>query len=193
LNHRYSDDLDFFTRDRENLSAESHREQIERAIGRSELRIERSQRRGDHVQYFFSGDSYPEHPLEKVELVVDPPPYFSRPRNFEGVFVDDVVAIAVNKVTALSRSEPKDYVDLYEIVRSGRCRPEDLIPHAIEKDPGLDHVAIAADFRAVARLPNLMEFQRRYMVSLVDWDEVMRFYQGWADVLFAAFPPRRQE
>lgn len=193
LEHRYSDDLDFFTRDRKNLELTSHRERVEHAISAAGLAVQGPERRGDHVRYIISGDTDLEHPLVKVELILDTPRYFGRARNFDGVFVDDLLAIAVNKVTALSRIEPKDYVDLYEIVRSGRYRLEEIIPLVGEKDPGLHVLTLAADFKRARGLPNLLDFQRKYMVVTIDWDEMIRFYDEWAGRLFSLFPPRRQE
>ena len=193
LEHRYSDDLDFFTRDRGSLEPAFHRERVERAAAAAGVSFQGPERRGDHVRYVISGDNDAEHPLLKVELVLDTPPYFGSPRNFSGVFVDDLLAIAVNKVTALGREEPKDYVDLYQIIQSGRYRLEELIPLAIEKNPGVDALTLAADFRRVTRLPDPSGFQGKYMRVPLDWNAIMRFYQEWAGKLFALFPPRRQE
>jgi hypothetical protein len=96
-------------------------------------------------------------------------------------------------LTIHTRFEPKDYVDLYLIVRSGTYRLEDLIPLAKQKMVGLDEWAIAAKFQQVEALPNLSEFQKGYMLAEIDWDELIRFYQEWAARLFSLFPPRRQE
>jgi Nucleotidyl transferase AbiEii toxin, Type IV TA system len=57
LQHRYSDDLDFFTRDREGLRAPGR--YVEQAVAAAGLQIERIVPRGDLVQYFFSGDHTP--------------------------------------------------------------------------------------------------------------------------------------
>lgn len=191
IGHRYSDDLDFFTRERENLRFSS--EHVERAVIASGLTIQDQVRRGDHIRYTLTGDSDPTHPLVRIDLTVDTPPYFAPPRAFGGVRVDDLLAIAVNKVTALGRMELKDYVDLYQIVRSGQYRLEDLIPHAGEKDPGVTPFTLAAAFEQVRSLPNLFEFQQKYMRIPIDWNEMVRFYLEWAGRLFALFPPRRQE
>jgi hypothetical protein len=165
---------------------------VERATQVSGLQVERVIPRGDLVQYFFSGDPHPTHPLTKVELLFDTPPYFADPRPFNSVLVDDLLSIAVNKLTIPTRFDPKDYIDLYLIVTSGRLRLEDLIPLAKEKVPGLDELTIAAHFMKVEQLPNLTEFQRGYMVNAVESRELLRFYQDWATRLFALFPPRRQ-
>jgi hypothetical protein len=189
LRHRYSDDLDFFTRDREALRAPGR--YVEQAVAAAGLQIERVVPRGDLVQYFFSGDSHPDHPLLKSELVFDTPPYFADPRRFDGMLVDDLLNIAVNKLTIHTRREPKDYVDLYTIVRSGRTRLEDLIPMAKEKMVGLDELTIGAHFSQVDALPNLEEFQRAYMVVPTDLADLRRWFREWARRLFEAIPPLR--
>jgi len=148
---------------------------------------------GEMIRYFFSGDTHPEHPLRKIELIFDTPPYFAPPRRFENIFVDDLLRIAVNKLTINTRFEPKDYLDLYLIIRSGAYRLEDLIPLAKQKLVGIDEWTIAIQFKQVERLPNLTAFQTDYMITPVEPDELVRFYQEWAARLFALFPPRRQD
>ena len=107
--------------------------------------------------------------------------------------MDDLLCITVNKLTIHTRFEPKDYVDLYLIIRSGAYRLEDLIPLAKQKMVGLDEWTIAAKFQQAEALPDLSKFQKGYMLTEIDWDELIRFYQEWAARLFSLFPPRRQE
>src|SRR5712691_12836054 len=145
LGHRYSDDLDFFTRDRSNLEPAAHREQLERALGRSHLSIERSVRRGDHLQSFLSGDAGA-HPLVRVEFLFDTPEYFVAPQRRDEALVDGLVAIGVNKLTVLGRQGPKDYVDVFEIVRTGGLSIDDLASLAPHKDPGITLLVLADDF-----------------------------------------------
>lgn len=112
----------------------------------------------------------------KCELVLDSPPYLAPPRRFGTVWVDDLLCIAVNKLAILTRFEPRDYVDLYLIIRSGAFRPEDLIPHAKAKVVGLDEWALIGKFQRIRQLENVAEFQRRYLLVEVAWEEVVRFY-----------------
>lgn len=187
LRHRQSDDLDFFTRDAASLpEAELRMQTSARAVG---LEIERVERREFMVRYHFTGDPEPRHQLVKCEAIWDSPPYVAPPRRFGNIKVDDLSCIAVNKITALSRREPKDYIDLYCIIQSGSHRLEDLLPLARGKDPGLEELAIAADFMGVRDLRNIARFQEEYLVLPVDWDEVERFYTEWASRLFDLYPP----
>ena len=183
LNHRYSDDLDFFTRDQAELAVTDRR--VEHAVAAAGLSVERVNRRAESVQYFLSGDVEPDHPLVKCEFMFDPPPYFAPPRSFAGISVDDLISIAINKLTIVTRIEWKDYFDRYLIEQSGKYRFEDLIAQAKQKLVGLDDFTLAAHFKAVEDLPNLAEFQKSYMLVKVDPRELVSFFQEWARRLFA--------
>lgn len=183
LHHRRSDDLDFFTRDQATLAVTDRR--VGRAAAAAGLSVERVSRRAEAVQYFLGGDVEPDHPLVKCELMFDPPPYFAPPRSFAEISVDDLLSIAINKLTIITRIEPKDYFDRYLIAQSGKYQFEDLIAQAKQKLVGLDDLTLAAHFKAVEDLPNLAEFQRSYMLVDVDLRELVRFFQEWARRLFS--------
>ena len=183
LHHRRSDDLDFFTRDQAALAFMDRR--VQSAASEAGLLVERVNRQAESVRYFLSGDVETEHPLVKCELMLDSPPHFSPSRSFSGIWVDDLLSIAVNKITIITRNEPKDYFDRYLIAKSGKYKFEDLIALAKQKLVGLDDLAIAAHFKAVEDLPNLAEFQRSYMLVEVDLSELVRFFQDWAARLFS--------
>jgi predicted nucleotidyltransferase component of viral defense system len=56
----------------------------------------------------------------------------------EGVIVDSLSDMQANKITCLlSRSEPRDLVDLYFLDRAQR-KPEDFLRDALTKDAGVD-------------------------------------------------------
>ena len=183
LHHRRSDDLDFFTRDQAALAFTDRR--VGRAAAAVGLSVERVSRQAEAVQYFLGGGGETDHPLVKCELMFDPPPYFASPRSFSGIWVDDLLSIAVNKITIISRNDPKDYFDRYLVAQSGKYKFEDLIAMAKQKLIGLDDLAIAAHFKAVEDLPNLGEFQRSYMLAEVDLGDLVRFFQEWAGRLFS--------
>jgi hypothetical protein len=68
-------------------------------------------------------------PLEDVE----PPP-----SPLEGIVVESLTDLRAAKLTCiLSRSEPRDLVDLYFLDRAGH-RPEDDLDAALRKDAGID-------------------------------------------------------
>lgn len=187
LYHRLSDDLDFFTREVEDLRGAV--QFIERAARAASLTVDRVAQRGELVQAFLSGDQEPDHPLVKVECVTDPPPHPAEPRVFSSVRVDDALCIAVNKTTIHTRFDPKDYVDLYLVVRDLGYPLEDLIPRAQEKMVGLDRVTLAARFDMIDELPDLGKFMGAYMLVDLDANEMVAFYKEWARRLYEETPP----
>lgn len=188
LHHRYSDDLDFFTRSESAVSGADLR--VTRAAALTGLVVERVERRPGFSQFFFAGDSTAEHRLVKLDVVSDPEPYPAAPQRFERILVDALLSIAVNKVAIISRDEAKDYVDLYVILQETPYRLTDLIPLAKQKLLGLDEWAIADKFRRVRRVMNVAEFLKSYMVKPVDWRALVQYYEDRAEELVALFPPQ---
>jgi hypothetical protein len=191
LHHRYSDDLDFFTRSEGAVAAADAR--VTRAAALAGLVVERVERRPGFSQFFLSGDPNPEHRLVKLDVANDPEPYPAAPQRFERVLVDALLSIAVNKVAIISRDEAKDYVDLYLILQETPYHLTDLIPLAKQKLLGLDEWAIADKFRRVRRVMNVAEFLKSYMVKPVDWRALVQYYEDRAEELIALFPPQSED
>lgn len=190
LHHRYSDDLDLFTRDQDALSVGGPL--VEQLVARLGLGIS-SVNRGDYyVGFFLVGDLHPDHPLKKVELIWDSPPYFDQPRRFGSVMVDSLLNIAVNKLTALTdrpTPELKDFVDLYFILRDGRLEFQSLLALAKQKVVGFEEFRLAAILSQVSSLAGLIEYLRRYMVYPLSIEELERFCLRLSDQLFDLYPP----
>ena len=187
LYHRYSDDLDFFTRSEGAVAQVDSR--VTRAAASAGLVVERVARRPGLSQFFLTGDPTVEHRLVKLDVASDPEPYPAAPQRFDRVLVDALLSIAVNKVAIITRDEAKDYVDLYLILQESPYRLTDLIPLAKQKLLGLDEWAIADKFRRVRRVMNVAEFLKAYMVKTVDWPALVRYYEDRAEELTALFPP----
>ncbi len=187
LQHRRSDDLDFFTRDRGSLRDVNDR--VRAAVRASGLEIRDLTNSDFSIRYYLTGDVERDHPLEKVEFMFDRDPYFAAPVRFGRIHVDAELSIAVNKVVTIAqRTERKDYVDLYLLTRS-RYRVDNLLPLAKEKD-GLDELGLAAKFDEVDDLMPLEEFQNKYMLVDIRPEEFVSFYKDQARRLFELFPPR---
>lgn len=74
---------------------------------------------------------------ESVADIADPPP------PVDGVVVESLVDLRAAKLTCLlSRSEPRDLVDVLFLERAG-YRPEDDLVHALRKDAGMDPAILA--------------------------------------------------
>lgn len=113
LHHRVSDDLDFFIADEpDTIFLQSFVETLKGALGAREVRFERVH---DRRVFFFI---LPESEL-KVEFTRYPFPQIEPPVVRDGMRVDGLRDLAANKLRALlDRFEPKDFVDLFFILRT---------------------------------------------------------------------------
>ena len=111
LHHRLSNDLDFFARTVVNLDAvESGWTRHLEQLGMQCETTERSEtfRR---FQIHGNGDT------TLIDLVSGDPPGVAELELRDGIPIDSLLDIAVNKVLALNREEIKDYVDLFLILQ----------------------------------------------------------------------------
>jgi hypothetical protein len=85
---------------------------------------------------------FPTATLE-VDLVHDASRRLAQPDAVEGIVVESHLDLRANKLTCLlSRSEPRDLVDVRFLDEAGHP-PEDDLPHALEKDAGIDPAILA--------------------------------------------------
>ncbi len=114
----------------------------------------------------------------KVELADDVKAQMAPVNDFGGIQVDSLEDIAVNKVCALSRQEPKDYIDLYFILTETPWTLEYLLERARLKDSLFDdprgHLQLAMDLTLAGSLNlpafilkplNLAEMQARFSLE----------------------------
>jgi hypothetical protein len=188
LHHRTSEDLDLFSE--EGGCVEKG--------GRIVAQIARDQGLG--LRWTRQGPAYAEALLGgptaaralKVDVVQEAPPHLGTVEDREGVLVDNPLNIAVNKVTALSRQEPKDYVDLYFLVTDGRVDRDGILRLAGQKDPGFSELLLAG------QLARGRHFFDDKGAPCVPWPRMVRdvppaefvsLFQGWADEIFRRFSP----
>jgi hypothetical protein len=189
LQHRRSDDLDFFTLESEVIfAAADHAARVGEEIGltvTSERRLERL------ITLRVSGDPVTEHRLEKIDIVQDSPPWFGQPEVHEGVRVDSLLNLAVAKLgAAVDRRELRDFVDLYFILTTTPLYLSSLLPLARDKDPGFQILELAWNFSRVVELRGQERFLRDYLVRPLVWDDFVGYFTREADRLYDLFPPR---
>lgn len=157
LYHRYSDDLDFFTEvaDFPQLAIERIAEEIRCAVGADKTEY---QRLYDRRIFFFkkSGAEL------KVEFTVYP---FAplHPRTAQSaVLIDSLDDLAANKLMALiDRIEPKDFVDLYFLLRENHTTLDRI--RALVKQKfhlTINPVTLGSEFakvRLVNQLPRMIK------------------------------------
>lgn len=139
LGHRTTGDIDLFVHDAEAMRAlvglfpDAAREAgisvtVLRDVGHL-VRAELEAQDGSHVEVDIVH--------EPVADIADPPP------PIEGVVIESLTDLRANKLTCiLSRSEPRDLVDLYFLDQAG-FPPERDLEIALRKDSGIDPGVLA--------------------------------------------------
>ena len=150
LHHRASVDLDLFTLD--DLALREADILLPKLAASMNCRLG-AMRRTEHYREVFlepeSGD-----PL-KIDMVRDFGPQYGDHIRLGQVIVDSIENIGANKLTAiLGRTEPKDFVDLYFILRAGYSF-DDLLAKAQTKDLGLHPFYLAGSLRQVRNFRRL--------------------------------------
>lgn len=181
LYHRLSDDLDLFTVDDE-------------AFGRLETELGRLARElACDVATTMSTPAFRQVVLTadqgaklKIDLVRDIDVQFGPPRQADGMIVDSLLNIAVNKVTAiLGRADVKDLIDLYFLLAAGYDL-EELFRLARERDAGFTPFFFATMLRQIHRVKDLP-----VMLKPIELTDLVSFYDALADRLLARHRPGR--
>jgi hypothetical protein len=129
LNHRFSDDLDFFTN--ANTQYPKFIVELNRKIkGRFEVNLQQSLFTDDLTRFFITEDNL----FLKIELINDGEYYAGKPAAYKYGFVDTPLNILANKLTALvGRDEPKDIFDIIHLSMSYSFNWMEIFYHAKQK------------------------------------------------------------
>jgi len=113
LQHRYSDDLDFFTeKDFPQIEVEKF---IETAKQRLNAKMVSYRKLYDRRIYIFEFQNKPDL---KIEFSLYSFKQINQPVNKDSVLIDSMEDIAANKLmTIIDRNEPKDFFDLYFLLK----------------------------------------------------------------------------
>lgn len=155
LRHRYSEDIDLFT------LSDSALHEVSISLPALTLNLgatfEERLRTSSFQQAFIHA---PDGENLKIDFVRDVGPQFGNHKIFDGISVDSLLNIAVNKATAIfGRAAGKDFVDLYYLLKQGFDFDE-LTQLAKQKDPGLTEFYLAGMLRHVRQikaLPNMIQ------------------------------------
>lgn len=139
LNHRYSDDLDFFVHQKEDFLADV-REII--ATLKPHFNLETRLMTGDFAQFFIHTDEFHKKYQEqfqaklKVDFVNEREiPHFGELNCFESFSrVDNLRNMLSNKITAITRLEPKDVADIWFISKKLSFKWDEIIREADQKE-----------------------------------------------------------
>jgi hypothetical protein len=177
LQHRYSEDLDFFTEAPDQVPhALPVLETIAQQIGG---RIEVRRQFKSFLEFLLFG---PAGEIIKCDFAQDSP-YRLQPKVWQeafGILSDNALDISCNKLSALfDRSEAKDFVDIFFIDRELFPFAE-LLQHAKQKHVGLDDYWLAVSLLKVEDLDKLPR-----MVKPVRIEEMKSFFFAQAKILMA--------
>jgi hypothetical protein len=179
LHHRLSADADLFFRSQDALRNMVNL--LPEVAAETGVDISVRRDAGTFVRVALS----PAQPALEMDLVFDPSPQIEAAGDpVEGVSVESLADLRANKLTCiLSRSEPRDLVDLLFLDRAG-YPPERDLALALRKDAGLDPGVLAW---LLGQFP--VDPLPRMLVPL-DRNELLAFRDSLADRLRRVASPR---
>lgn len=175
LQHRLSDDLDFFTHGMKIHTIERLIEDAFKCAGLRAVKLAGS----PSFRRYLIADELQVDVVEDVDFRIGTP-------ELRGDFmVDNPKNIAVNKVTAIyGRLDPKDYVDLYFLKPYLNFNILELLDRARAKDAGIENfqwAKIIGDVDTFTVLPNL--------IRPVTLPELKKFFHVLRDEITDALKP----
>jgi predicted nucleotidyltransferase component of viral defense system len=139
LNHRYSDDLDFFVHQKSDFL-----DDVKKIIAKlkKQFKLETRVMTTDFAQIFIHTDEFYEKYKEQfqAELKVDfvnerEIPHFGELEHFDHFSrVDNLRNMLSNKITAITRLEPKDVADIWFICKKLSFKWDEIIREADQKE-----------------------------------------------------------
>ena len=184
LEHRSSDDLDLFNRSDRDIAPDAAD-----FLGGLESRgiLARSERlSGNFARLHLSRGAE----AIRIDLANDVKAQMAPLREVEGIRVDSLEDIAVNKVCALFRQEPKDYVDLYFILTETSWTLESLLSRAGMKDAAFDDPRTQLQFAHCLSLAGSFTLPP-FMLKPLDVGEMQARLYSEAKKIFDRLAPGR--
>lgn len=171
FHHRKSVDLDLFTF--EDIEIEPVRQAFASIAKKLKLSLNHRVATEGYHKFFLTG----KNEELKIDLVKEQEVHFGQIKIFGNVRVDSIENIGSNKITAIfGRTEAKDFVDLYFILKKKLFTFEKLLQDAGKKDLGLFEFYLAHMLLEVKNLKDFPEMfvpfnndrMKRYFVSLAN-------------------------
>lgn len=142
LRHRYSEDLDFFSEQEiDFLNLDVTVKKIKENLGASKVDFQQSFNR--NLFFLSFGDE-----IVKTEFTYFPFPRIEKGIRKDGIAVDSLLDIAVNKLfTIYQRTRARDYIDLYCIIKHAHFTVPELIAKAkVKFDWHIDSLQLGTQF-----------------------------------------------
>lgn len=181
FHHRESVDLDLFTNNQE-VDFDQVSAIMRGIVHRSQLKVVKTIVTDTFIQYITEGSK--EKNL-KVDIVKDTPVRFGEIVVKGKLRLDSVENIGSNKIAAIfGRTDGKDFVDLYMILKRTKLTFDHLYAQAKRKDLGLSEFYLAEALAAV----NKVELFPK-VTPLIDEKELKAFYTGLSHRLLMKIKP----
>lgn len=134
LGHRQSQDLDLFTlRAFDSLEIERVIIEVAKKVSAT---VKTKVKTNDYIEIYLENKK--EGWIQRLDFIKEQPVVFGDRANVDGIVVDSLENIASNKIlTIYGRLEPKDYLDLYFILKETEIDFANLFEKAKKKDTGL--------------------------------------------------------
>ena len=175
LQHRYSDDLDFFVNNHPDFKKQCKR--IIDSFKQSEQQFEVTTTADTFVRIMIESDQT----LLKVDFVNDVPFHYG---SFEQSKIynriDNWRNILSNKICALSRLEPKDIIDIIFIAKKYSFNWEDIFEEAKKKDLWAEPLKIC---KIIKEAP-AESFQTIKLITAVNTDKILNSLKRLHDDIF---------
>ena len=173
LNHRLSEDLDFFTENE--LNEVEIAAWVKTIAQKTATNVEFETLRGQLIYYF----KFPKDTV-KIEFAYFPFPVLGSYLRYKTLKVSSLEDIAVNKLqTILTRSRSRDYFDLFEILKREKLSIEKVgRDYRLKFDVFIPDEELARRFTAVLDAKDQPKFLKK-----VAWEKVVNFFLSEAKKL----------
>lgn len=180
--HRESKDFDFFSMEKFETEALNHA--IKEIAG--EMRASVSVKIASETYHEIYLENEKEKWAQRIDIVQEQPVHFGKIETIEGIKVDSLKNIGSNKILAIyGRFEPKDYIDLYWIIKQTNLSFEALYDLAKKKDRGLFEFYWANVLNPLEKLETLPQMRKP-----VNLKELKSFYQDLQKKLLLKVKPQ---
>lgn len=142
LGHRYSEDIDFFSENEfDILQIDVALKKIKEKLNISKIDFQQSYNRNLFFLHF--GNE-----VIKTEFTYFPFPRLEIGKREYGIQIDSLIDITVNKLFSVyQRTQARDYIDLYAIVKNNNFAIEELVKKAkVKFDWHIDFLQLGAQF-----------------------------------------------
>lgn len=181
LKHRLSEDLDLFTTD-QSVDFATVSAQMNKIINQLNYKIEHQVSTPSFLQFILKG----KEDLLKIDIVKDIPVHFGSTKKVGHINVDSLENIAIGKLLAIfGRTAPKDFIDIYFLLKQKRVKFKKIFELSKKKDLGLNEFYLAEMFYQVTQIKDFPKTLKPYSKK-----ELVKFFMDLSDKLYKKIKPK---